>query len=1078
MLRFLRALSFVIVLTALLVGTAHADDSALGVLFPAISPDGTQVAFSHQGDIWVATVKGGMARRLTVSIAFDRSPCWSPDCKTLLFSSQRDGNYDLYTIPVTGGDATRLTYSDSEDYAADWSPDGKRVLFTSYRSFPGSSVMVLETETGKVKTILQDSGTIRYPRYSPDGKLIAFNRGGSSYTRLGYKGAGNSQVWVMGADGKGARRLDEWNGGQYWPNWSADGKHIYYLTDRGDDRAVYSVAVGGGEPTEALRMKGKEFYYLSVAPGGDAVVWADGQLFTAELSPAKRTGDARLISISAGSDTKQQYVTREVFSRADEVEPSPDGKWLALVIRGDVYIQPLSRTPEQEVDAPRGGEAVNFTNTAGREQSVQWTPESDKLIMLSDKDGDQNIYQLDLNNKQWTRLTSTKGIDITPRLSPDGKQLAFYRGTSSLIVTDLETKRERELARGSFRRGVWSMPLEWSPDSKWLAFSDYTSGWNRDIFVMKADGSEKPRNITQYATGNWGPTWTGDGKSMLFASTRGNDIYQLYLLPLKLPELKFTDEMKFGNPKEDTPKGGEDAANGVDSTASPERTAPPAGKPAVKGDNKKAPPVTEIDFTDIEYRAKVISETLAGVNNYVVSPDGKTCIYESSTTQNEKKLWATDLLTGQSGSVPIPASFKWMAWNTGGAFGVYEDGRVVKINAAGSQVQSITGVPVTARTVLDRPAELLAMYDEAYRNLKYGFYDPNLHGRDMDAAYRKYRKMIANAVTHEEFDIFTTFMLGELNASHLGVYGESSFTGIGAATGKLGVTYDTGYEGTGWKVARVLPLGPAARDESRLTPGDVILAVDGKEVGSDEYSLTALDGKAGKTVRLKVRRSDGTDADVRIRPISRGEQLELEYEMWVRDNRATVEKISGGRVGYVHIESMDDPCLERFRRELFGYAMKFDGLVIDVRYNGGGYIHEQLFELLGRKPFGYSKRRDSGKLIQPGEMYQGVKVCLTNEYSFSDAEIFPYGFRQLGYGKLVGMPTNGGVIGTSNYQLLDGTTFRIPQTGWYTLSMVNLENNPVVPDYVVDIAPGVMATGDDPQLRKAVEVIMGQLQGK
>ncbi len=1079
MLRFLRALSFTIVLTALFMGiTAHADDSALGMLFPAISPDGSQVAFSYQGDIWVAPVKGGMAWRLTVSIAFDRSPCWSPDGKTILFSSQRDGNNDLYTIPATGGNAKRLTYSDSEDYAADWSPDGKRVLFTTYRAFPGSMMMELDIETGKEKTILQDSGTIRYPRYSPDGKLIAFNRGGSSYTRIGYKGAGNSQVWVMGADGKGARRLDEWNGGQYWPNWSVDGRHIYYLTDRGDDRAVYSVALNGGEPTEALRMKGKELYYLSVAPNGDGVVWADGQLFTAKLSPAKRAGDAKQINISAGSDAKQQYVTREVFSRADEVEPSPDGKWLALVIRGDVYIQPLSRTPEQEIEAPRGGEAVNFTNTAGREQSVQWTPESDKLTMLSDKDGDQNIYQLDLNTNEWARLTRTNDIEINPRLSPDGKQLAFYRGTSSLIVLDLETKRESELAKGSFRRGVWAMPLEWSPDSKWLAFSDYTSGWNCDIFVMKADGSEKPRNITQYPTSNWGPAWTGESKNMMFCSARGNDIYQLYLLPLKLPELKFTDEMKFGKPIEDAPKDNETAPNEGDCKANAEKMTLAADKPAAKGDDRKASPVTEIDFTDIEYRAKAISETLAGVNNYVVSPDGKTCIYESSTTLNEKKLWAIDLLTNESGSVPIPASFKWLTWNAGGAFGAYEDGRVVKISAAGSQIQGIAGVPVTARTVLDRPAELLAMYDEAYRNLKHGFYDPKLHGRDMDAAYRKYRKMIANSVTHEEFDVFTTFLLGELNASHLGVYGESSFQGIGAATGKLGVTYETSYEGPGWKVARVLPMGPAARDESRLVPGDVILAVDGTEVGNDEVSFMALDGKVGKTVRLKVQHSDGTTGDVRIRPISRAEQSGLEYEMWVRGNRAMVENISGGRVGYVHIESMNDSCLERFRRELFGYAMKYDGLVIDVRYNGGGNIHEQLFDLLGRKPFGYSARRDSGKLIQPGDMYQGVKVCLTNEYSFSDAEIFPYGFRQLGYGKLVGMPTNGGVIGTSNYQLLDGTTFRIPQTGWYTLGIVNLENNPVVPDYVVDIAPGVMAAGDDPQLRKAVEVIVSQLQGK
>ncbi len=1070
--------STVIVTIALIIGiTASADNSALGVLFPAISPDGRQVAFSYQGDIWVASLDGGLARRLTVSLAFDRSPCWSPDGLQLLFSSQRDGNFDLFVVPTKGGDAKRLTYSDSEDYASDWSPDGKKVLFTSYRSFPGSSVLELEVETGKEKTILQDSGTVRYPRYSPDGKLIAFNRGGSSYTRLGYRGAGNSQLWVMNANGKDARRLDNWEGGQYWPNWSSDGKHVYYLTDRGADRAAYSVAVSGGEPKEVLRMKGKELYYLSVALGGAAVVWADGLMYAASLAPTKAASGFRLLNVHAGSDTKHQYVTREVFSRADEVEASPDGKWLAIVIRGDVYIQPLSRTPEQEVDAPRGGEAVNFTKTAGREQDVQWTAESDKLLMLSDKDGSQNIYLLDLNTKEWARLTDTRDIEIAPRISPDGRKLAFYRGTSSLIVLDMETKREKELVRGTFRRGVWSMPLEWSPDSQWLAFCDYTTGWNRDIFVIKADGSGKPYNITQYPTANWGPLWTSDSKSVVFGSVRESDAYQLYLLPLKLPELKFTDEMKFGKQQEETPKANDGQTNKEDATSVANSTDLQKGKAGEKGEKKTSPPPTEIDFTDIEYRSRPISETLAGVSNYALSPDGKTCLYQSRTTQNELKLWAVDLLSGTSNSVSVPSSFKWLSWNSGGAFGIYEDGRIVKISASGSQVQSILPVPVVARTVLDRPAELLAMYDEAYRNLKFGFYDPKLHGRDMDAAYWKYRKMIANSVTHEEFDIFTTFLLGELNASHLGVYGESSFQGIGASGGYLGVTYDYSYEG-GWKVARVLPLGPAARRESRLCEGDVILAVDGVEVCQDEVSFTTLDGKAGRTVSLNVQRLDGKTEVVRIRPITRSEQFTLEYELWVRDNRETAEKQSNGRVGYVHIASMDDACLERFKRELFGYAMKFEGLVIDVRYNGGGNIHDELFELLGRRPYGYSSRRGAGMLIQPGEMYQGAKVCLTNEYSFSDAEIFPYGFRQLGYGKLVGMPTNGGVIGTSNYQLLDGTTFRIPQTGWYRMDGTNLENMPVVPDYIVNIAPGDMAAGNDPQLRKAVEVILNQLGGK
>jgi tricorn protease len=1051
---------------------AIAGDDAIGMLFPAISPDGSQIAFSYQGDIWTVPAVGGNARRLTVSIAFDRSPVWSPDGTQLLFASQRDGNYDLYVMPATGGEPKRLTYSDADDYPSDWSPDGKRVLFTTYRDFPGNSILELNLETGRERVILRDSATLRYPRYSPDGKRIAFNRGGSSYTRIGYLGSNNSQVWVMDKDGMNARRLDMWDGGQYWPCWSDDGKSLYYLTDRKGARCVFAVNVEGGEPHAVAEVQGKDLYYLSVSSGKDAVVWADGLLYSVKLNVSGQQTGAKSIPIQAGSDTKLQYTAREVFNTADEVEPSPDGKWLALAIRGDIYIQPLTRTPEQEADAPRGGEAVNFTNTPGRETGVIWLPGSDKIILLSDKDGDQSIYEIDLNTREWTRLTKAREIDANPRLSPDGKQVAFFRD-NDLYILNLETKREYLLKHGTFRSAVWTMSLEWSPDSKWLAYNDYTVGWDTDIYLIKADGSGEAQNISQYPCSNWGPLWTADAKNLLFSSSREGDVSQLYRLPLKLPELTFTDEMKFGKPEESEQK----PESSKDESAKPEDTKSAQTAETPDKEKKDTPVQVTIDFRDIEYRAKRISDSLGGIDNYVVSPDGKTCLYITVNGPGDSRIWAVDLLSGQSSSIGI-GGLKWLTWNTGGAFGITSDGRVVRINLNGSQVQGTSGVPVTARTMLNRPAELLAMYDEAYRNLKFGFYDPKMHGRDMDSAYRKYRRMVQNAVTHEEFDVFTTFLLGELNASHLGVYGESSFRGIGATIGAFGVKYDESYDGPGVKVSRVFAMSPAERDESRLNVGDVILAVDGVDVAAGEMFFKQLDGKIAQTVRLRVQRADGKVDEVRIRPISRGDQLNLEYEQWVRDNRAFVEKVSGGRIGYIHIDSMMEPNLFRFQRELFGYAMKYDGLIIDVRYNGGGRIHEDLFQTLSKRQFGWATRRGTGKLPQPAEMFHGKMVCLTNEYSFSDAEIFPYGFRYLGLGKLVGMPTSGGVIGTSDYKLLDGTTFRIPQTGWFRMDGSNMENSPTVPDYFVDIAPGVMATGDDPQLRKAVEVLLSELAKK
>ena len=460
-----------------------------------------------------------------------------------------------------------------------------------------------------------------------------------------------------------------------------------------------------------------------------------------------------------------------------------------------------------------------------------------------------------------------------------------------------------------------------------------------------------------------------------------------------------------------------------------------------------------------------------------MSPDGKTCIYQASTTENDFKLWAIDLLTGESNYVGVTAPLNWLDWSSdAGPYGIYEGGRVVKIDMSGSAVQGVSGVSVAARTTLDRPAELLAMYDEAYRNLKYGFYDPKLHGRDMDAAYRKYRRMIERAVTHEEFEIFTTFLLGELNASHLGIWGDTSFEGIGASVGMLGVYFNALYKGAGLQVAKVLEMGPSDRDESRLSTGDVILEVNDKPASFSEDFYGYLDGTIGKTVHLEVRRTDGSLEDVRTRPISRAAQRNLEYEQWVRDNRDYVENISNGRVTYLHIQRMYDDCLYRFERELFGYGMDYDAVIIDVRYNGGGYIAEQLFEILGRRPSGMMQRRTGPKHVTPVKMYRGVKVCMINQHSFSNAEMFAYGFRELGFGTVVGMPTNGGVIGTRNYELLDGTMFRIPLTGRFRLDGVNMENNPVEPDVWVQAPLGAINAEDDPQLRKAVDVALDELR--
>jgi len=697
------------------------------------------------------------------------------------------------------------------------------------------------------------------------------------------------------------------------------------------------------------------------------------------------------------------------------------------------------------------------------------------MLFVSDRDGNENLYLLHLNGRRVERLTDAEEIEKNPHWSPDGKQIAFFRGLDKLMVLDVENKSARELARGYFRAAVWPREIAWSPDGKWICYGSMDLRYHSDLWIVPGDGSQPPCNITRYPTWNALFEWCPDRKRAAFVSYRG-EVARVYLLELTPKPVEFPDEMKFGEEKKD------------EGAAKPEEQAKPDAEPAAEtaeaanGEEKKeeekeeeAPPV-EIDFRDIELRAVAISPPLDTAGPLAFSPDGKQILFEGATTLGAQ-LWLYNLETEQSVPTGIGTPFFYIEWGEkGGAYGLGEDGSIYKIDIAGDRVGGVSGVGLTAPMLLDRQAEILQMFDEAWRNLKQNFYDPNLHGRASEALYRKYRQMVEQAVTREEFQTFTWMLLGELNASHMGIGGGSSFEGIGSDTGAFGVRYDLAFPGPGLKVAQVLYDGPADREGSRLRPGDVILQIEGKPASLNEVTWKLLDQTVDRTVHLKVLRAETKEEEVRIRPTSLQAQLDLEYEQWVRDNRARVEELSGGRIAYMHIRRMYEDSLKRFQRELFGYAQDYDAAIIDIRYNSGGHIHEELFQLLDRHPFGYSSRGRFPPELQPVEAFLKPKLVIIHEQCISDAEIFPYGFRQLGLGKLLGVQTYGGVIGTWTYQLMDGTWFALPGSGWYTIDMQNMENYGVPPDICVGVAPCSLPRGEDPQLEAAVKELLKELR--
>jgi tricorn protease len=542
--------------------------------------------------------------------------------------------------------------------------------------------------------------------------------------------------------------------------------------------------------------------------------------------------------------------------------------------------------------------------------------------------------------------------------------------------------------------------------------------------------------------------WTKDGKNIVFRSNRTDDNVDIYVLPLERPKEKLDEEEGESEKKPQERKEGE----------------------------KKLPEV-KIDFTDIHKRIRRLTATVFNEGSFAVSPDSKTVVFVA-TPVDQPEIWSVPLEGGSLTRLASGVSASQLQFSP--------DGNRIYFLSTGGTIRYLTrpagslgSINFTARLTVDRVVELQHMFDEGWRLLREQFYDEKMHGVDWDAMREKYRLLIEHVAAKEDFYALVSMMLGELNASHLGIGGP---TVSGPETAYLGVWFDPEHRGPGVKISAVLKNSPADRDESRLNVGEFILAIDGVEVSNNEQIWDALADKAGRVVELLVNDKPTKEGarTVKINPINRGQWSNLLYEDWVDKRKRMVDEWSNGRIGYIHIQAMSQSELRKFEREFYAEVVgKKEALIIDVRFNGGGRIHDELLSILKRRLYALEQYRGTPPFTQPFQVWQKPTVVLINEFSASDAEIFPKAFRDLGLGKLVGVPTYGGVIGTYNVTLIDGTTFfRVPVTGWRTLDGVNLENYGVKPDILVEHSPEDNSNENDLQLKMAVELLLKELGKK
>lgn len=1154
----------VILLSAAAAGVAPA--AAEPVVFArhlTLAPDGQTLAFSWAGDIWSVPTAGGTARRLTVNPAHDTSPVWSRDGRRLAFSSDREGSTHVYTMTPDGMDVQRLTFADVSETPTDFSPDGSAVYFHARREghvFWEPMVYRVASAGGQAVPALPCFAADA--RISPDGESIAFVRGGSNWWRRRYRGSANYDVWTYRSATGAFRQVTNFDGTDRAPQWTADGAGLLMLSDRdGGSVNIWHQPLAGGDPRQVTRMSGDDVRDFALSADGRTLAFTHWDRVYVMNYP---DGQPREISVEAGGDSPRRPVEQRTFSgSADEAEASPDGKEVALVVRGEIYvIKTADNKPTRRV-----------TQSPARDRHVTWSPDGAALYFISDPHGQEDIFRATSADREdgkpkalsdslrftIERVTDHPGMEFGPSVSPDGEKLAFIRGRGELVVRTLKSGVEQTLLTG------WDAPnFRWSPDSQWLAYQREDHEFNPDVWIVPADGSAAPVNISQHPDMDSNPQWSADGQVLTFASNRSGfdtDLYLVFLSPA-LDEKSSVDlaeyfEGRAEAVKKRKPPKATDASGRIVLAGEPPATQPAtsptttakraASRP--KGDKKdaglrgrvrswvkelldeptegdrkdearedeKKPKKDEqyaYDLATAWKRIRRVTSLEGNQVSYALAPDGATLVFASSHA-GEAGLYSIRW-NGEDAKRIIAGAAARLHWTLDGSRLFFlKAGVPNSCKDGGSDAKAHA---FSAKLAIDIAAESAQKWDDAARTLGAGFYHPTLKGLDWPALSRKHRSLALQTRTITEFNEIFNMFQGELNASHLGIGGPGG--GVAAErVGYLGCDFDPAFAGPGLKVAYVLPESPAARTESRLYVGDVLLRVNGVPVGPDAPLEAALVSTVGDPViveylpsaeRTKPAASQpasgpasqpaggpttqpGTApaattapasapaaAEVVIRPISFGELSGRRYDAWVADNARYVAEKSGGRIGYCHIRGMSEPSFHTFERDLYAVAHGKDGLIIDVRNNGGGWTADWVLAVLTVRRHAFTIPR-GGERGYPQDrliFYSWTKPTsmMCNQYSYSNAEIISHAFKNLQRGPLVGMTTFGAVISTGSYGLIDGATIRMPFRGWYTVpGGVDMENNGAVPDVLVVEGPEAEAAGRRPQLDAAIRATLDEI---
>lgn len=1059
---------------------AQAQETPLWLRYPAISPDGQTIIFSYKGDLYRVASAGGLAIPITLHEAHDFMPVWSKDGKSIAFASDRYGNFDVFVMPAIGGEAKRLTFHSANDFPTDFSPDGKKIIFQSSRmqnaenmQFPRTEQLYsVSVEGGQAQMILDLNA--EHARYSPDGSMIVYQdwKGYEDKWRKHHTSSVTRDIWVYDTQKQSYQKISTFEGEDRNPIFSPNGQEIFFLSEKSGTLNIWRTELNGKNAQQITSFEKHPVRFLSQANDGTFCFSWNGEIYTLQAgSQAKKVN----IQIAADSRLNTERIV-PISKGATEFTVSPNGKELAFVFRGEVFVTSV-----------QGGITKRITNTPEQERSVSFSPDGRSLLYAGERDGSWNVYRSSIVRPEEPyfyaatllkeeALLATPAEEFQPVYSPDGKEIAYLEERTTLKVYNLANKSTRTVLAGTYNYSYsdGDQYFEWSPDSQYLLATFVPKGgqiFMNEIALIKADGKSEPINLTQSGYSDNSPKWTLDGKAMIWTSDRDGmknhgswggerDVYAMFFDKSAYERFLLSKE-DFELLKE---KEKEEKKNEKTDETKDKKT-----KKKDKNPTPKSEPTLTLDLNDLENRKIKLTIHPSRLADAVLSKDGEK-LYYLARFEKDYDLWVTDTRTKETKILVKNAGTAMELSKDGKLIFTLADGTIYKIEAENGKKEAIS---IKGEMNLNYVAEKNYIFDHAWRQVVKKFYVTDLHKVDWNFYYKEYKRFVPHINNNYDFAEMLSELLGELNASHTGCRFNPNATN-GDATASLGVFYDPNHKGNGVKIAEIIAKSPLDNAQTRIKAGMIIEKIDGVEITPAIDFFSLLNRKAGKLVLLSVFDPASKQRfEESMKPITRAEENDLLYNRWVARQAKEVERLSAGKIGYVHVRGMDDPSYRTVVDDVLGKHIAKEALIVDTRFNGGGWLHDDLATFLSGKKYMTMIPREQAMGKEPMRKWSKPSVVLMSESNYSDAHLFPVTYKAYQIGKTIGMPVPG--TGTAVWwenQIDPTLVFGIPQVGMMDNQGKYMENNQLEPDIKIANEPALLLKGKDQQLEMAVKELL------